>query len=588
MSDDKSFHAGRAATSYRTPFVGTRHVVSSAHFLASAIGNRILEEGGNAVDAGVATGIAINTTMPHFTNFGGVAPIIIYRSDEDEVTTISGLGRWPRDHTLDEHTKRWGQRIPFGVSPVMTPGAPDAWLTALELYGTMTLDDVLSPSVELAEKGFPVSFSYTYMLGKPASQEFLGQWPSNRELLMPGGRLLEIGERMVNQDQARLFRSLIEVEQANGWKGRKAAIRSARDFFYQDEPAERMVKFVQEHGGILTMQDMRDFRVKVEPPEVGAYKDITLYTCGYWSQGPCLTQILKILEGVDLASMGHNSPAYLHTVLEAIKLGFSDRHHYYGDPEFVDVPGADLLSDGYARARRELIDREKAWPEMPPPGNPRNQSGVAEHFSEIEPPTAPAGVVEGDTAFLTVMDRWGNVFASTTSDTALWGPVIPGLGIIASARGIMSWLDPAVPACLAPWKRARITPNPALAFRGGRFFLSLGTPGADVQVQAMVQMFLNIVEHGMNVQQAVEAPRVASYSHPDSIDPHPSFPGLVKVESPMDGDVVPELERRGHKVEPWGEMALAAGCLCGIMPDWDQGFLWAGADPRRESHTIGR
>jgi gamma-glutamyltranspeptidase/glutathione hydrolase len=562
--------------------------VTSAHFLATAIGNRILDEGGNAIDAGVATGIAINTTMPHFTNFGGVAPIIIYLADRDEVTTISGLGRWPRDHTLDEHTKRWGDRIPFGISPTMTPGAPDAWLTALELYGTMTLEDVLLPSVELAENGFPVAFSYSYMLEKAASQDFLRQWPANRDLLMPGGRVLNVGERMINADQARLFRNLIQVEQANRWKGRRAAIRAARDFFYHDEPAEKMVEFVQENGGILTMQDMRDFHVQVEPPEVGKYKDITLYTCGFWSQGPSLIQILKVLEGFDIAAMGHNSAQHLHTVLEAIKLGFSDRHYYYGDPEFADVPARGLLSDSYADVRRELIDPHKAWPEMPPPGDPRKIQGIAEHYTKLQPSRAEAQLTEGDTAFLSVMDRWGNVFGSTTSDTALWGPIVPGLGIVASPRGIMSWTDPSVPACIAPWKRSRITPNPAFAFRDGRFFLSMGTPGADVQVQAMVQMFLNIVEFGMNVQQAVEAPRVASYSHPDTVDPHAYQSGLVKVESPIGDETIHELERLGHRVDPWSEFALAAGCLCGIMPDWNEGFIWAGADPRRESHTIGR
>ncbi|MBI4336854.1 MAG: gamma-glutamyltransferase family protein [Chloroflexi bacterium] len=575
----------QAVTTYRAPVVATQHLVASAHYIASAIGYRILEQGGNAVDAGVATGIAINTAMPHFTNFSGVAPIIMYLADRDEVITISGLGRWPRGHTLEEHLRRWGPSVPAGMACVVTPAAADAWLTALERYGTMRLEDVLAPSAELAEYGAPVAASFVYTCANKA--ELWQQWPLNREVLMPHGHLPRLGERFVQKDLARLFRSLIEAERGAQWKGRGGAIRAARDFFYQGEPAETFVRYVQENGGIISMEDLKNFHVRAERPVKATYKDFTLYTCGWWSQGPCLSQILKLLEGFDLKGMGHNSADYLHAVLEAIKLGFSDRHHYVGDPEFVDVPAEELLSDEYAKLRAGLVDMQRAWPEMPPPGDPRHMEARREPW--LMPASASTGKPhEGDTAYLAVADRWGNVFGATTSDTASGAPLIPGLGVVATPRGRQSWAQADHPSCLAPWKRPRLTPNPALAFKDGRFFLAFGTPGADVQVQAEVQMFLNIAEFGMNVQEAVEAPRVASYSHPDSFDPHPYFPGLVRAETRISKDALAGLARRGHTVEEWGDLALPAGCLCGIQADYAEGLLWGGADPRRESAVVGR
>ncbi len=577
----------RAISGSRPAFIGTEHAVSTAHFLSTSVGNRMLELGGNAIDAGVAAGIAMNTVMPYLTSFGGVAPIIVYLADRDEVFTISGVGRWPRAHTLEEHRKRWGEAIPNGISPVVVPAAPDAWMTALASFGTMTLKEVLDPSIRLAEKGFPATGSYSYMVSKPESRDFLSQWPDAASILMPEGRVLQIGQRLSNPDLGRLYRDLVEVEQSASGSGRARAIRAARDHFYTGAPAEAMTRFVEENGGILTMEDMRDFSVTIERPIEAGYKDLNLFVCDFWCQGPAVPQILKILEGFDLAGMGHNSTPYLHTLLEAIKLVFSDRHHLYGDPDFVEVPKGALLSDEYAAARRQMVG-QRAWPEMPPPGNPARALSNGSRTLNPGVTATDDGPPEGDTGHVAAIDGRGNVFASTTSDTYMWSPVVPGLGIPPSGRGIQSFTDPQVPAHIAPWKRPRLTPNPALVFRNGRFAMTIGTPGADSQVQAMVQVLLNRFEFGMDVQQAVEAPRVSSFSHPDTMEPHTYMPGTVRAESGVGASVFDELGDRGHRVQDWGEVAFPAGCPTVVAKDHESGFLWAGADPRRESHATGR
>jgi gamma-glutamyltranspeptidase/glutathione hydrolase len=424
------------------------------------------------------------------------------------------------------------------------------------------------------------------MVSKAESQEFFKDWPGNGDILMPGGRLLEIGERLINPDLARLYRDLIEVERSATARGRAGAIRAARDHFYTGRPAEMMTKFIEENGGILAMDDMRDFSVAVERPLKAGYKDLDVFVCDFWCQGPAVPQILKLLEGYDLPAMGHNSVEYVHTLLEATKLVFSDRHHIYGDPEFVEVPRDALLSDEYAAARRELIRPDTAWTEMPPPGNP----GGAVASANAGPPAATRGTEPGDadTGHVAVTDRWGNVFAVTTSDTYMWTPVVPGLGIPPSGRGIQSFTDPEIPAHIEPWKRPRLTPNPALVFKNGRFAMTIGTPGADAQVQAMVQVILNRFEFGMDVQQAVEAPRVSSYSHPDTMEPHAYFPGMARVETGVGTGVSQALKGLGHEVQDWGDLAFAAGCPTVVARDHETGFVWAGADPRRESHATGR
>ncbi len=571
-------------SSYRPPAMGLSHVVSSGNYYASLAGYQILEEGGNAIDAGVASGIAINVTQPHFTSFAGVAPILIYVAEKDEVVSISGLGRWPQAATLEYFQKTYGE-IPLGMARCVVPSACDAWLTALENYGTMTFEQVVGPSVRLAEEGFPVS----PRLSQAANAKgVLDRWPYDAQVFAPNGHPLKTAQPFVQKDLAGVFRQMIEVERGNVSGGREAGIRAARDFFYKGDIAERMVSYCQEEGGLLTLEDFASFSVAVEKPESGTYGDYTVYTCGPWCQGPSLISVLNIMEGFDLQAMGLNSADYVHVLVEAMKLAFSDRHYFYGDPDFVDVPMKGLLSKEYAAERRGAIDMAKAWPEMPPKGNPWSYQGQAGRGEAAMAPLASPGPSEPDTSYACVVDKWGNAFSATPSDSFGSTPMVPGLGMIISSRGTQTWLEPDHPSRLEPGKRPRLTPNPSMAFKSGRLFMPFGTPGGDMQVQGMAQMFLNVVEFGLDPQQAVEEPRAASWSHPDSFWPHSYTPGRIQLEGRIPAEVGAEMEKRGHKVEWLSDWGYRATGLCGIMVNQELGTLIGAADPRADSYAVGR
>ena len=568
-------------------------MVSSGHYLATAAGFRILEQGGNATDAGVAAGIAINATLPQWTSFGGVAPIIIHDATSGETVSISGLGRWPKAASIDYFQRNCGGELPPGVLRTVTPAAADAWITAIKLYGTMTFEQVVTPALEIAEGGFPIPATLQSAIARTGDSligdsDGDGRWESTAAVFFPGGRRPDIGDILVQKDLARTFRRLIEVERDHSGQGREAALQAARDFFYKGEIAEEMVRFIQDQGGLLTMEDLAAFNVGVDTPPSIDYKGIQVYACGPWCQGPVNLHALKILEGFDLESMGHNTAAYAHTVMESLKLAFSDREAYYGDPDFVDVPMEGLLSQSYGQERRAAIDPRRAAPEMPLAGDPWPHQGGPARNGHPARPDLVAGGLPADTSYASVVDRWGNAFSATPSDSFGTTPIVPGLGFIASSRGSQSWLDPEHPSSLAPGKRPRLTPNPALAMRDGKPLMPFGTPGGDVQPQSMVQLFLNVVEFGMDVQQAVEAPRFSTWSFPNSFWPHAYHPGLVGVEGRMDSQVVAELSRMGHRVEVWDDFTPRMGCLCGVKVDQERGGLSGGADPRRDGYTMGR
>ena len=570
--------------SYGIPYMGSTHMIAAGHHLATRAGYQMLEAGGNAVDAGVAAGIALNVTSPQHTSFAGVAPILVHRADTNERASISGLGRWPMAIEPDVFRKKYDGTIPMGVGRSVVPSACDAWLTALERYGTMSFEQVVGPSIEIADKGFPVTHRMTREF--TGHKEYISQCPSTAEIAMPNGTPLQTGEMMVQKDLTRTFSRMTEVERAQAHLGRESAIRAARDFFYKGEIAETMVRFCQEGGGLLTLEDFARFSVDVETPEMGTYKDYTLYTCGSWCQGPSLIEVLNILEGFDLKAMGHGSAAYYHHLVEAIKLAFADRHGYFGDPDFVEVPLEGLLSKGYAADRREALDSEVAWPEIPPAGNAWPFEGHSRDHEPVASIPRPAPPLP-DTSYVCVVDRWGNAFSATPSDGFNSTPVVPGLGMIISNRGFQTWLEPEHPSCLAPWKRPRLTPSPGIAFKNGRLFMPFGTPGGDIQVQAMAQMFLSIVEFGLSPQQAVEAPRVKSDSFPSSNWPHAYYPGQLTLEPGVDSEVAAKLAAMGHKIVWWDDFTQTNGDLCGIMVDHEGGFLAGGSDIRYDSYAMG-
>ncbi|HUG36709.1 MAG TPA: gamma-glutamyltransferase family protein [Candidatus Limnocylindrales bacterium] len=570
--------------SYRPTIMGTRGMVSSGHYLATLAGERILARGGNAVDAGVAAGICLCVLHIDMVNLAGVAPIIIYLAEENRVLTISGLGRWPRAASVAYFKERHGGKIPKGVDRCITPGSPDAWITALEEYGTMSLAEVMEEAIRLAGEGFPMHPFMADNLREGVDQ--FRQWPSSAAILMPNGRLPEAGEIFVQRDLARTMRRMVEAEAGARSRGREAGLRAARDLFYRGDIAQEIGAFYRAEGGLLTYDDLAAFRVQVEAPVRARFHEYEMFTCGPWCQGPALAQVLTLLEGDDLRALGHNSPAYVHLLTEALKLVYADRERYYGDPEFVDVPMQALLSAEYAGARRRLIDPDAAYPGMPPAGDPASMNGTGMPWMGLTPPQ-PAAVETLDTSYVCAVDRRGNIFSATPSDGCLSAPVTPGTGLGVSSRGSQSWVVEGHASAVAPGKRPRLTPCPAIVFKDGRPFMPLGTPGGDVQCQSMLQVFLNIAVFGMPAQAAIEAPRFSTYSYPGSFEPHEYHADELRIERRLAAEVGGPLSAKGHKVVTWPDWTWKAGGVCTITIDHGSGVLSAGADPRRMGYAIG-
>ena len=566
--------------SFRPTMLGTRYMCSSGHYLAAKAGFEILEAGGNAIDAGVAAAIALAVVQSDIVNVGGVAPMIIYLAEEDRVVTISGLGTWPKKTDIKMFIGANGGAIPHGLLRSVVPAAPGAWMAALGKYGTMCFADTARAAIRYAREGFAMHATLAESIQKTQAQ--LRRWPANAAIYLPDDAVPEIGENFVQADLARTLQYMAD-EEAAAPGGREDGLEAARQAFYDGDIARTITRYHQDHDGLMTQADLRDFRVGFEAPVTRRYFGFDIYTCGVWCQGPVLLQIMSLLDGFDLKAMGHNSADYIHTLLEAIKLSFADRERYYGDPKFVDVPLDHLLSAEYAAARRAMIDPATACDGMPRHG------AVPGYASEFGPAMAlqDAAMIEYDTSHACAVDARGNACSITPSDTSASTPIIPSLGIVASGRGSQSWAVPGHASCVAAGKRPRLTPNPAVAIKPGAVTMPFGTPGGDVQCQSMVQTFLNLNLFGMDAQEAVEAPRFATYSHPDSFEPHQADPNKVKIEDRVSDAVIADLGRRGHEVERWPALTRAAGAVCTIFHDREKGRLFGAADPRRQSGMMG-
>ena len=541
----------------------------------------MFEQGGNAIDAGVAAGIALNVLERHLTDFGGVAPIIVFRPGMAAPETIDGLGHWPASLDLDTYRARHGDDMPIGVERSVTPAAADAWLTALARHGRLSLAEVLAPSIELCD-GFPVYPRLAAAIERLADR--LREWPTSAAVFLPNGRPPRVGEIFVQRDLGALFRRLAAIERAHQGAGRANAIMAARDSMYLGDIADEIAAFMRETGGAITKEDLRAQRVRIEGPAHSTYRGIDVYACGPWSQGPLVPMTLNILEGYDIGSLGPASLAFLHRYVEAFKLAAADREGYFGDPEQVDVPIRGLLEKRYADERRSLIEDARAHPELPAPGDPWRFEGRAGHPGYR--PRIAEGVGAPDTSFACAMDAEGNAFAATPSDPALGAPLVRGLGMIVSTRGAQLWTTPGHPSAIAPGKRPRLTPNPALLMKDGRALMPFGCPGEDAQCQAMVQVVCNVVDFGMNMQAAIEAPRVISRSFPWTFHPHAYEPGVLTVESRVPAEVRERLAELGHVVRVLPPFSPAAAGVCAIRR-LDSGALEGGADPRRESLAVG-
>ena len=556
---------------------GTRHVVSAGHYLAAQAGFAVLEAGGNAVDAGVAAGIALGVLQTDRVNFAGVAPIILYLAAERRVVTFDGVGPWPRAADIDVFVQRFGGCMPPGILRTVIPAAPSAWLTALERFGTMSFGDVAHAAIRFARDGFPMHWLMAEWIA--ADEAAYRRWPESAAVFLPDGRPPRVGAPFVQPELARSLQYMADQETAHASHGRAAGLRAAHDAFYRGDIAQAIAAYHRTHKGWLTVADLAEYRVREEAPVRTRFRDIDLYACGPWCQGPVLLEALNLVAGTDLRALGHNSPAYVHTITEALKLAYADRHAYFGDPRFVDVPIERLLSTEYAEERRRSIDPRRAYPGMPAPG-------LARASNSPQPSTADT-VPELDTSYVCVVDRDGNAFSATPSDASSATPVIPGTGLCPSSRGSQSWCDPSHPSALAPGKRPRLTPSPALALRDGKAYLPFGSPGNDVQPQAMLQAFLNVHVFEMDVQSAVEAPRFATFSFPQSSEPHTYYPGRLNVESRIPGTTRESLAALGHDIVVWPERDWHAGAVCLVRVDPQTGVLEGAADPRTPSAALG-
>ena len=561
--------------SERPSILASRHAVASGHYLATEAAMRIFRAGGNAIDAGVAAGICIDVLLPDLCNFGGVAPLIVFHKASGDLVSISGLGKWGRSTDRQRFVTEEAGDIPNGVKRSVVPGAPDAWLTALARYGELTFAEVVQPAIELAEGGFVVYPSLARNLGQAV--ENLAQWPSSAEIFLSAGKAQPAGTILRQRDLANTFKRMVRAEEAAGG-GRAAGIDAARDEFYRGEIGREIAEYVQAHGGTVDENDLADFHSTVETPPSVNFEGVDVHVSGPWCQGPVLAQALNIVSGFDLRGMGLNSADYVHTLTEALNLAFADREQYYGDPEHVQVPLERLLSAAHAERRRALIDPSRAFGQMPP------SDGLVSRTRQEQ---AVRSGVEQDTSYVCAIDADGNAFSATPSDGVGSTPIIPGLGLICSGRGSQSWLEADHPSSIAPGKRPRLTPNPAMAFRDGELLMPFGTPGGDMQCQSMLQTFLNIVVFGLDVQQAIEAPRFGTFSFPNSFWPHEYLPGKLKLESRIARSTGDELAGRGHDVEWWPQWTRATGNMCAILVDHEQGTLTAGADARAEAYAAG-
>lgn len=572
----------------RPLIMGTRGAVVSGHHQASDAGLTMLKNGGNAIDAGVATVFA--QAVVEFDRFGigGEVPVLIYLADEKKVISLSGQGTAPRAATIEWFQSRDIDLVPMdGFLAATVPSVVDTLILALDEHGTMSLGEVLAPAIDLAERGFAVHPEFKMHI-EEQEQRFRSEWTTSGKIFLPDGKVPEIGDLFVQRDLARTLTRLVEAEAAHKEEGRSAGLKAARDLFYAGEMAEEIVAFQKnlklkdangfESAGLLEVADLAGFHSRIEEPTRTTYRGIDVYKAGFWTQGPVLLQALNIVEGYDLQALGHNSPEYIHLLAEAMKLAFADREWYYADPDFVGVPQQGLLSKEYAAKRRDLIDLEHASVTLRP-GDPYPfQPQQAAHRPIPEAIDFRPGEV--GTTGTRVADAEGNVFSATPSGG--WfrhSPIIEGLGFVLGTRAQIFWLDEDKANKLEPGKRPRSTLTPSLALKDGKPFLAWGTPGGDVQDQVNLQFLVNVVDFEMDIQEAIDAPYFQILDFPSSFYPRRFSPGVMRLEDRIDTAVIEKLAELGHQTRPAGDWSL--GDTTALMVDPERGMLFGAASPRR-------
>ncbi|TCZ55010.1 gamma-glutamyltransferase family protein [Roseicella aquatilis] len=590
----------------RPEIAGTFGAVASTHWIASQVGMAVLERGGNAFDAAAAAGFTLQVVEPHLNGPGGDCPIILHSAKLGTQQVICGQGPAPRAMTVANMRELGLDIVPgtgFLCAPV--PGAFDAWALMLRDHGTWRLRDVLDYAIGYAARGAHVvpRICATLETVRPL---FETAWPTSAALwLRDGGP--QPGRLYTNPELAETYDRVLREAEAAG-PDREAQIEAARNAWYGGFVAEAIDRFGRSfaaldtsgrrHTALLTADDMAGWRAPVEAPLSHDYRGHTVLKCGPWSQGPTMLQTLALLEGFDIAAMDPVGAKFVHTVVEAMKLAYADREAWYGDPDFVDVPMATLLSAGYTAARRGLIGREanNDWRPGSPDGRaPRTDYAAALRRAEEmavaagtgEPTVSRLGASGGDTCHVDVIDRWGNMVSATPS--AGWlqsSPAIPGLGFCLGSRCQMFWLDESLPNGLQPGKRPRTTLSPSMVLRDGRPWMSFGTPGGEQQDQWQPIMLMRMLDHRFDIQQAIDLPSFHSEHWISSFWPRGARPGKVVIEGRYAPEVLAELQARGHAAEMGGEWS--EGRLTGARLEPD-GQIFAGANPRgMQGYAVGR
>ncbi|MDX2180768.1 MAG: gamma-glutamyltransferase family protein [Bryobacteraceae bacterium] len=567
---------------------GARGALATGSEHASDAGLRMYHAGGNAVDAGIASMFAAATfEFSHF-GFGGEVPILI-RTKEGKVVSIAGVGTMPKSASPEFFRQRRllpgevqeiepnGLRnfVPVaGVVPALVPGMMDAGLLALRDYGTKSFSEVIQPAIELT-MGVPLdemrAGSIAYM------RRFAERWPSTKTTFLPLGRPPGLGEIFRQPNLERTLRLLVAAEEKarKAGKTRAQSIDAVRDAFYRGDIARRIAAFSKDNGGLLTYEDLAAFRADVEEPLAITYRGLTVYKPGFWTQGPSTLQALNILEHVELKPLGFNSGAYLHTLIEAMKLAYADRDTYYGDPKFAKVPVAKLLAKDYALERRKLIGQRASKDYRP--GTIAGVRSLHPSDADVARVRVDEWLKQGDTTCVNAIDKDGVAFSATPSGSSLPAVVAGDTGITLTTRAQSFYLIAGHPNELAGGKRPRVTLSPTLVLRDGKPYLALSTPGGDNQDQALLQIMLNVVEFGMDAQRAVEAPRFQTKHLVSSFDNHAMGTNELILDERITREAVADLTSRGHVIEVtsrWNSGAAPVALRVLL-----NGVIEAGADP---------
>jgi len=591
----------------RPEITGTFGVATSTHWIASAVGMKMLEQGGNAFDAAAAMGFVLNVVEPHLNGPLGDMPLMIRTAGADAPLMICGQGTTPAGATIAHYKSEGLTLIPgSGLLATVIPGAFGAFMLMLRDHGSLPLRNILEPAIYYARHGHPVLPRVAHTIAG-LGEFFREEWPTSHDTWLPGGQAPAPGALFCNPALADMWERL--VIEAEAVTGREAQIEAARRAFYEGFIAEAIDSYLAEacvmdaaggrRKGVLTGQDMAGWQATYEDPLSVDYKGWTVWKGGMWTQGPTLLQSLRILEGIDIGAMDLRGAEFVHTVTEAMKLAFADREAYYGDPLHMVLPTDTLLSRDYAATRRALIGERASLDQRP--GHIAGfeawaKAAVARAGREMaagpgvgggEPTMAHLTEKRGDTVHLDVIDRWGNMVSATPSGGWLQSsPVVPGLGVPLNSRAQMFWLEDGYPTSLAPGRRPRTTLSPSMGQAPDGAELAFGTPGGDQQDQWQLILFLRLVHGSRNLQEAIDAPLFHTGHFQSSFYPRGTRPGHLMAEPAFGEAVLQDLRDRGHDVEvsePW-----AVGRLTAASRDAG-GMLRAAATPRlMQAYAIGR